>query len=714
MKEYKQDNTTSRQSILGMIIAIIIIGSLLLNTVFSHIDFHDNTRGIYKINSFLLRPIATTLHNATDDFSIQSMNHRTITPNSHFVLAEQRKILDEAWKVIAEGSSGDIDRIRGMSVKDFANLIGAKPVNWIIRYVIGVKGIAFYLLFRENGYVTMPFWKRIILSYLGVNSSGIYYFKSCGPAGLMIKFLLRSGLVMKKTNMDELRSMFALNKDSLFHELCEKVLTDKRMYMSLYLDSHASQEVIISELEFAALISKRAFSNKLKLRISEINLKIFFHNNKWAEWEKAQVRQNLEELCQQEEDIEASWKAYKKVAKKRFYSMVLPLSARAADIEKKEEQTQEAKKTNTSVLSALISRLRFSNDKGMADIISVSESLYPELITIYNTVGEDYSKGKFPAAWHYRIRKATDAIGNRIKNKDVDKLLITIDKKFNKDFDPQDTIILFWNSLKAEIASRLNRDEQQLRSLLNLREDYLAHLNGELSPDLERHKFTCIWPIESSHWHVQNYHGEVDFQEKFPSFHHGIDIRVMSGAVVKNVMKGEVLGVEYKMRYEQKGVNIYIYSKEERLLWVYAHIDPYSLNKKLYNIQITGKEINSKDDNFVVLEEGEPIGKVIEWKEPVNRKRKKELSASYRYFSQRLFGYQFSQLHLEVLQNIDRPSLKDGFILYRHEDNSVNPLLLLKRLCWDGQDRLPPINVSFDTNIEKRRDIVRKAFQNSA
>lgn len=321
---------------------------------------------------------------------------------------------------------------------------------------------------------------------------------------------------------------------------------------------------------------------------------------------------------------------------------------------------------------------------------SLSDALCAELINFY----EMKSPLGNPVQWHLRVKKAADFLmkkcGTRRKAKKVLLRLESLYEERTKDLRGAWQRKLFLESVKAELICRGVWREKKLSAFLNRPEDYLANITNHTLPFQYRGlKFSCQWPVDLScgyihHFHRQDYEFESDPLRY--KYHNGIDIRTQPGAVVKNIMRGNVFAIKrtpwgYSKGYG--GVAVYVYSPERKMVWIYGHLDVSSLSEKIQKaLKGAARYDNYLDFNYaegmsVELDEGEYIGKIAKWDPSLNFYGVFGIEA-YRHFSYRLFGLLFSHLHLSAFINVDRKPYKIAD-LTAHLDE-IDPLLLLKNL----------------------------------
>ncbi len=219
---------------------------------------------------------------------------------------------------------------------------------------------------------------------------------------------------------------------------------------------------------------------------------------------------------------------------------------------------------------------------------------------------------------------------------------------------------------------------------------YVNHLQHHLRdgaleklPEVLKSKvFSMQWPIDmiAPTHHLTNLFEPVSFPKSMPILHPAIDIQTQALTPVHAIEDGDIV----KVKKESRGslADVFVYSSNSRILWVYSHLDIFSVLKNLYSklkidvnnlseIWFPGtKELPAETS----LQEGCQIGSVAKWPFILNEEVKLQPEI------EQVYGRSVHHLDLAAYYLPEMMSIEQLVSLVPSETNAVNPLLLLRKL----------------------------------
>jgi len=244
--------------------------------------------------------------------------HREAAPYTDAEIVQQRQLMLGAWAQVREACGADIERLKEMSLEEFAEGVGAKHVSEGLRKVAprlagGYK--AFYLAHDEYNRVCrdQPGARETLASF-GLTSGGVHYFSE----NKVVREQLRDNRaeaeaeIRRRFQIDDAGRLFATTKWDVFHEVCERILYEampKSLSRMSGYTSHASLEVLNEELEFAALFGPEESAYALRLRIAILKSDLRAHLE-WPAPIREQSQQFLDLLRQKKQDTIAAWEEF--------------------------------------------------------------------------------------------------------------------------------------------------------------------------------------------------------------------------------------------------------------------------------------------------------------------------------------------------------------------------------------------------------------------
>jgi chemotaxis methyl-accepting protein methylase len=204
------------------------------------------------------------------------------------------------------------------------------------------------------------------------------------------------------------------------------------------------------------------------------------------------------------------------------------------------------------------------------------------------------------------------------------------------------------------------------------RDSYLQNVSrGSLPLNLQNLSHAFPWPADMTdpRMHITTLYGGKNYSSPGGNEdrHLAIDIQMPSDTDIRAVEGGQVIYLEMPRNPERVGhlVDVFIYSSESHLLWIYVHMDLASLPAKIR------KQTYWKSDSDVRVNPGEVIGRVGRWHSPL-----KEGIAVPPAVAE-IYGKKYDHLHLEVHYE---PDQEFSLSLDSAMKDYLNPLLLMKKL----------------------------------
>ncbi len=217
-------------------------------------------------------------------------------------------------------------------------------------------------------------------------------------------------------------------------------------------------------------------------------------------------------------------------------------------------------------------------------------------------------------------------------------------------------------------STAIRRDDE---GFIGDRQRYLQNANyGRMPSELSQKQYVFEWPVDmkDSRMHVtavfdgRNYSGPYHIEH-----HMGIDIQTPADTEVRTVEDGVVVFLHVP-RVDPKAqhlVDVFIYSKQSNLMWIYVHMQEDSLPRKIREHKIWGRY------STIAVKAGEAIGKVGKWHSPLTAKVLVPEDVREAH------GRSYNHLHLEVHYV---PGQEHSLTLDSSGRDPLNPLLLLRRL----------------------------------
>ncbi|MFC1624390.1 GNAT family N-acetyltransferase [Candidatus Omnitrophota bacterium] len=232
------------------------------------------------------------------------------------------------------------------------------------------------------------------------------------------------------------------------------------------------------------------------------------------------------------------------------------------------------------------------------------------------------------------------------------------------------------------------------------RERYLQHVNiGRLPEVLRERANSYPWPIDMAnpYAHIVGFYGVPDLLGEDKEQHLAIDLQTEVGTEVRAVEDGFVVkvdkfdtGSEAIHSDAYRFADVWIYSPESNLLWLYLHLDKDTVPSHI--LEHHWFNANETEERFEV-KAGDLIGKVNRW---LIEDALKDVAIPETV--ENIYGRTYNHLHFDV-RFVD--TFYNGFNINRL--TSINPLQLLRPLYDLSQINLPVNSKVINAEVLKRR-----------